>query len=207
MLTLLTVDTRQQILREARELFLRGGLSGFSMRAVADRVGLSATALYRHFDDKDALLASVLGEAFSTFGAYLGRALGGRTPRERFRKIGLAYVDFALDHPRDYELMFMTNCQELGFERIRREVDQRSLPTFELLVDRVRECIEARVFRPGDERQLALYAWATLHGLVSLWQLGQLKGSLKLPAFRQHVELTLDLIERSLGAEVKKTRR
>ena len=111
------METRQQILTEARELFLEDGLAGFSMRAVASRVGVSATALYRHFNDKDALLASLLSEAFATFGSYLGRALGGRTPIERFRAIGLAYVDFALDHPRDYELMFLTNCAELGFKR------------------------------------------------------------------------------------------
>jgi AcrR family transcriptional regulator len=201
------MDTRQQILGEARELFLSGGLTGFSMRAVADRVGLSATALYRHFDDKDALLASVLGEAFTTFGPYLGRALGGRTPLERFRKLGLAYVDFALDHPRDYELMFLTNCRELGFKRIRSEVDQRSLPTFEMLVERVRECVEAGVFRRGDERQLSLHAWGTLHGAVSLWLLGQLKEAMDLQAFRQHVELTLDLLELSLRPGSKPSRR
>ena len=71
------MDTRQQILCEAREVFLENGLSGFSMRTVAQRVGVTATALYRHFDGKDALLASMLGEAFATVGSYLGRALAG----------------------------------------------------------------------------------------------------------------------------------
>lgn len=194
------MDTRQQILAEAREVFLKSGLAGFSMRAVADRVGVSATALYRHFDDKDALLAALLSEAFATFGAYLGRSLGARTPRDRFRAIGRAYVDFALDHSRDYQLMFLTNCAELGFKRIRREVDQRSEPTFELLVDRVRECMESGVFQKRDERGVALHAWATLHGVVSLWLLGQLKEAMDERALRQHVELTLDLIEASLRA-------
>ncbi len=183
---------------EARELFLEEGLAGVSMRAVAERVGVSATALYRHFHDKDALLASLLSEAFTTFGSYLGRALGGRTPLERFRATGAAYVDFALDHPRDYELMFLTNCAELGFKRIRKEVDQRSKPTFEMLVDRVQECMDAGVFAKRDVRQASVYAWATLHGIVSLWLLGQLKEGMDMAALRQHVELTLDLIEVSL---------
>jgi AcrR family transcriptional regulator len=192
------VETRQQILVAARELFLEGGLNGVSMRAVGERVGISATALYRHFDDKDALLAALLSEAFTTFGGYLGRALGGRTPLERFRRMGLSYVDFALEHPRDYELMFLTNCADLGFKRIRSEVDQRSQPTFELLVDRVRECIASGVFAPRDERQVSLHAWAVLHGIVSLWLMGQLKEAMDLTALRQHVELTLDLLEISL---------
>jgi AcrR family transcriptional regulator len=192
------MDTRRQILSEARELFLKKGLSGVSMRAVADGVGVSATALYRHFNDKDALLASLLGEAFGTFGSYLGRCLGGSTPLERFRMCGRGYVEFALDHPRDYELMFLTNCDDLRLERVSAEVGKRSQPTFEILVDRVRECQDAGVFLRRDERQAALFAWATLHGPVSLWMLGQLKAALDEPALRQHMELTLDYIELSL---------
>jgi AcrR family transcriptional regulator len=192
------VDTRLQILGEARELFLKKGLSGVSMRAVAEGVGVSATALYRHFHDKDALLASLLSEAFGTFGSYLGRCLGGSTPLERFRMCGRAYVEFALDHPRDYELMFLTNCQQLGLSRVRTEVGKRSQPTFEILVDRVRECVETGVFLQRDERQVALFAWATLHGPISLWLLGQLKDAMDAPALRQHMELTLDYIELSL---------
>ncbi|HMI87910.1 MAG TPA: TetR/AcrR family transcriptional regulator [Polyangiaceae bacterium] len=192
------MDTRKQILEEARDVFLQRGLPGFSMRTVAERVGVSATALYRHFDDKDALVASMLGEAFATFGSYLGRALGGRTPLARFRQTGEAYFDFALEHPRDYELMFLTNCTELGFKRISTEIEERSRPTFEFLVERVEECMKARVFVRREPREVALYAWSTVHGTASLWLLGQLREQMNLTAFRTQTVLTLDLIERSL---------
>jgi AcrR family transcriptional regulator len=194
------VETRQQILNEAREVFLKEGLARFSMRTVAERVGLSATALYRHFDDKDALLASLLGEAFATFGSYLGRALAGKTPLERLQLAGLAYVDFALEHPRDYELMFLTNCKDLGYKRIFKETDERSRGTFEFLVDRVEDCLKAKVFARRDPRETALYIWSTLHGIVSLWLLGQLRESMDERAFRAQAELTLHLIEVGLGA-------
>jgi AcrR family transcriptional regulator len=200
-------STREQILAEARELFLRHGLNGFSMRTVADRVGVSATALYRHFDDKDALLASMLAEAFGTFGSYLGRSLAGRTPLDRFRKCGIAYVDFAIERPRDYELMFLTNCRDLGFKKIKSEVDERSQPTFEIVVDRARDCITTGVFADADPREAALYSWATLHGLASLWLLGQLKEAFDEPAFRRHAERTLDLIELGLGSPRKAVRK
>jgi AcrR family transcriptional regulator len=195
------METRQQILSEARELFLKKGLSGVSMRAVADGVGVSATALYRHFNDKDALLASLLGEAFGTFGSYLGRCLGGRTPLERFRICGQEYIHFALDHPRDYELMFSTNCTDLGLKQVNTEVNERAQPTFEILVDRVRECMEAGVFVQRDVRQIALYTWATLHGPIGLWLQGHLKAAIDEPALRQHMELTLDYIELSLRSK------
>lgn len=194
------METREQILHEARELFLEQGLSGFSMRSVAQRVGVSATALYRHFEDKDALLATLLAEAFGTFGSYLGRALSGRTPLERFRKTGEAYVDFALDHPRDYALMFLTNCRELGFERILRETDARSSPTFEFLVDRVEECMKTCVFAPRDVRRAALFSWSTLHGIVALWLGGQLKSSIDERTFRAQAALTIDFIVLALAA-------
>lgn len=193
------METRQQILNEAREVFLKEGLSGFSMRAVADRVGLSATALYRHFDDKDALLASLLGEAFATFGSYLGRALAGKTALERLHLAGLAYVDFALDNPRDYELMFLTNCRELGYKRIFKETDERSRGTFEFLVERIEDCMKSKVFSRRDPREAALYTWSTLHGIVSLWLCGQLRESMDERVFRAQVELTLHLIEVGLG--------
>ena len=132
--------------------------------------------------------------------AIVGRALGGRTPLARFRLTGEAYFDFALDHPRDYELMFLTNCDDLGFTRISKEIDERSRPTFEFLVERVEECIEKRVFFRREPREVALYAWSTVHGTASLWLLGQLREMMSLAAFRAHITVTLDLIERALGA-------
>lgn len=197
----MATDTRKQILHEAREVFLKEGLAGFSMRTVADRVGLSATALYRHFDDKDALLASLLGEAFGTFGSYLGRALAGKTPIERLRLSGYAYVNFALEHPRDYELMFLTNCRDLGFKRIYQEVDARSRGTFEFLVERVEECMKSRVFAPREPRETALYIWSSLHGIVSLWLLGHLRESMSEREFCDQAALTIQRIEAALRSK------
>jgi AcrR family transcriptional regulator len=194
------VDTRTRILVEARELFLSAGLSGFSMRVLAERVGVSATALYRHFDDRDALLASLLGEAFSTFGGYLMRALAGPTPLDRFRLTGKAYLDFALEHPRDYELMFMTNCQDLGLVSMSEALQQRAQGTFVFLVDRLNECIEAGVFARADPRSLAAYVWTQTHGLASLWLVGQLSKDRNLAEFHQLAEFTLARLELALRA-------
>ena len=194
------METRQRILDEARELFLDEGLAGFSMRALAGRVGVTATALYRHFPDKDALLASLLGTAFGTFGSYLGRSLSEKTPLERFRAMGAAYIDFALEHPRDYQLMFLTNCVELGFSAIRKETDQRSQAAFEFLVERVQDCLQAGVFAKGDARAIAVHSWSSVHGVVSLWLLAQLRAGMTLPEFRQQAAFTLDRLTDSLLA-------
>ena len=167
------------------------------MRALAERVGVTATALYRHFEDKDALLAALLEQGFATFGTYLMRALAGRTPLERLRRSGHAYFEFALDHPRDYALMFMTPCDDLGLTSVSESAKTRMDATFVFLVDRVKECIAAGVVAPLDPMAVALNIWAEVHGLASLRLNGQL-AALDEHAFRERVEFMLDRIEASL---------
>ncbi len=193
------METRERILHESGELLREKGIAGFSMRGVAERVGVTATALYRHFADKDALLAALLDDGFSTFGKYLMRALAGKTPLERLRRAGHAYFDFALDHPRDYALMFTTPCRDLGLESVSAGAKARMDGTFVFLVDRIKECIEAGAFAAHDPRTTALHIWATVHGLASLRLNGQLD-ELDEPAFRHHADFTLDRIEASLAA-------
>jgi hypothetical protein len=65
-------------------------------------------------------------------------------------------------------------------------------------VDRIRECIDAGVFPPGDPTPLALFVWSQVHGLSSLWLLGQLEGKVDLEGFRQMAALGLDRVEISL---------
>ncbi|HTQ02484.1 MAG TPA: TetR/AcrR family transcriptional regulator [Polyangiaceae bacterium] len=196
------METRERILHESRELLREKGSPGFSMRGLAERVGVTPTALYRHFEDKDALLATLLDEGFATFSSYLMRALSGKTPLERLRHAGLAYFDFALEHPRDYALMFTTPCGDLGLETVSESAKARMDGTFVFLVDRIKECIDAGVCLAHDPRAIALHVWATVHGLASLRLNDQLSG-LDEHAFRAHVEFTLDCIARSLAPEAR----
>jgi AcrR family transcriptional regulator len=199
------METREEILRESREVLREKGIHGFSMRQVAERVGVSATALYRHFDDKDALLASLLEQGFTTFGGYLVRSLSGKTPLERLRLAGSAYFDFALEHPRDYALMFLTPCAELGFSSVSEQTKTRMDGTFVFLVDRVKECVAAGVVEAHAPEATALNIWAEVHGLASLRLNGQL-ADLHDAAFRERVEFMLDRIELSLRPGLTPTR-
>ena len=191
------MEMMERILREARELLRKGGLSGFSMRGVAERVGVSATALYRHYQDKDALLSALLAEGFSTFSSYLMRSLAGKTPMERLRGAGRSYFDFAIEHPRDYALMFMTPCEDLGLDRVSEGTRSRMEGTFVFLVDRVKECIAAGVAAPLDPQEVALNIWAEVHGLTCLRLNGQLV-PMDDRTFDQRVAFMLDRIEASL---------
>ena len=76
-------DQREYILSCACDLYLKHGLDGFTMRRLAKSVGVTAPALYRHYDGREAVLADVLREAHREFSRYLYGALGAPTPLER----------------------------------------------------------------------------------------------------------------------------
>ncbi len=94
---------RLALIAAARALLDEGGANAVGLREAARRVGVSPTATYRHFRDKEALLAAVAAEGFREFGAALAAA--GRAS-EPLSAMGAAYVDFALARPGMFRLMF-----------------------------------------------------------------------------------------------------
>lgn len=161
-------DTRQQLLASARDILLKEGLEGLSMRKVASACDLSAPAIYRHFSGKDELLSAAVAEGARLFSHYLLGALAEETPTLRLRKLGQRYFDFALEHPKDYELLFVINCQALGLQRLDERAQMETAASFRILVDRVAECQAAGVVRAGPIEPIAVSIWASVHGFASL---------------------------------------
>jgi len=163
--------TKARLLTEARDLYLEVGFAHFSLREVARRVGVSAAAVYRHFDSKEALLREVCAAGFRQFGAYLLRALSEATPRGRLLRSGELYYRFGIENPRDYRVIFMGDAEPFMAKE-----DSKGSPdaTFQFLIDRVRECMQARVLKKRDEAEVAAIIWAHVHGLVSLRLSGHL---------------------------------
>ena len=186
-----TQDTRTRILEHARAVYLEGGVAHFSLREVARRVGISAAAVYRHFDNKEALLGAVCEEGFRTFSSYLLRALGEKSPIARLRASGAYYLRFALENEHDYRVIFMSLVEDLGLSEDSPTAVVSS-PTFQFLVDRVRECIDAGVLAPGDATEIAATVWAHVHGLASLRLSGHLRSVGDDEAFPTFFEKSLD---------------
>ncbi|MEO6095190.1 MAG: TetR/AcrR family transcriptional regulator [Fibrobacteria bacterium] len=161
-------DLRERILECALDLYLEHGLKGLSMRHVGEALGISATAIYRHYRNKEDLLHNVIGEAVNVFGSYLFSSLSGRTPEERFLRSGEAYVEFALRKSKYYEVIFMAPAQ-LGEDGFPDALRERSLATFQFLVDRVQECMESGFLKKDDATAVSLTIWAHTHGLVSIY--------------------------------------
>jgi AcrR family transcriptional regulator len=161
-------DIKTRIVAAARALYFERGPDAVTMRAVAERVGVTATALYRHFADKEALLKEVVGEGSRLLGSHLFRALEAPTPLERLRATALAYLDFALAQPQAYRALFdpVGNGDEISPVERQRDAVSR------FLRDRVREAMDAGVVAPGDPDGAAMTLWSLLHGLASLHQAG-----------------------------------
>ncbi|TVP42076.1 MAG: TetR/AcrR family transcriptional regulator [Gemmatimonadales bacterium] len=166
-------ESRDLILDHASELYLEDGLDGFSMRKLARRVGVTAPALYRHFESRDALLMELIRESAQTMLAYLGRALAGTSPMDRLRRAGAAYLDFALDHPR-YFLLYASLCERLDPETMEAEVGEGVESVARFWEDRVRECLQTGAFRPGTPDEIGLTLWTHAYGFVSLYLGGAL---------------------------------
>ena len=151
-------DLRRALIDEAAQTI--------QARGVGLGLGVSRTALYRHFSDKAALLAAVGAEGFRKLRGDLDEAWqshgGGR---DGFAAMGEAYVRFAMNSPSYYRVMF-GGLLESGREDC--ELTEKAGAAFQVLVDAVIAQQEAGLVRLDDPRALSRYIWATVHGIAML---------------------------------------
>ncbi len=190
-------STREAAIEAARELLVEEGFAELSMRRVASAVGVSAPALYRHFDSKQALVWAVVGQGYRVFIDTLAGALAADSPLERFRECGRCYFRFAREQPGYYMLIFGFTARDFGFRDIPDSVCQQGEVAFRMLVDRIRECIDAKLFVDESPQSLATFVWAETHGLASLRLAGRLV-ELDDAAFAQEVEHAIERLVRAL---------
>lgn len=166
-------NLKEALIEAAAELLRETGPAEVTLRAAARRAGVSHAAPYRHFADKTALLAAVSTRGFGLLRDRLLKAAGTARAgvRERIGTTGEAYVRFAREHPHDYGLMFGPLIPES------RQYDELRLAgkaAFQVLCDLVAEGQNEGVVIGGDPVPMALFAWATVHGLAQLTVDGQL---------------------------------
>lgn len=166
-------DIRESILGCASELYLTEGLKGLSMRKLAREVGVTAPALYRYYDGREAVLADLVRRAHHVFLDYLRRGLEAPTPLERFLSAGEGYLDFALEHPRWYAIMF-SGPERLGMDAIPEDIQSMGCAIHQFWNDRVTECMRAGVLKDNTPEDVGLTLWAHAHGLLQLYHQGRL---------------------------------
>jgi AcrR family transcriptional regulator len=167
-------DLRRALVEEAVRTIQTHGVETLTLRTVGERLGVSRTALYRHFADKPALLAAVGREGFRMLRLTLTEAWEqeGRG-REGFEAMGVAYVRFAVDHPSHYRVMFggfIESCEKDA------AFIEEATAAFQVLVDSLLEQQRAGLVRNDDPLLQARLIWSLVHGIAMLVIDGQLRG-------------------------------
>lgn len=156
-----------EILAAAKRLYAEGGYDFVTTRRIAERVGVSQTALYTHFPDKDAILTAVCDRAFHDLEARLVAAEAAAPSRHQaFAALLRAYLDFAFSVPVEYAITFMAPRPAT-----RDGAPPRpgvGLHAFTRFRDQVAALMAEGHLRPGDPDTVAQAAWAALHGLAAL---------------------------------------
>ncbi len=188
-------ETRRRILDAAREVERELGAEQLTMRTIAARVGVTATALYRHFKNKDELIGALRAEDLQTFQSYLDRVLEHEQAGHRLVYTGQAYLDFALDHPELYRTFFICN-PETPTER--RTIGTVRVRSYAFIRDRLDDCMRAGLIPDGDAGQLAIEVWGQMHGLIALYLAGAVAGTQA--SFRDTYYRALDRLFASITA-------
>jgi AcrR family transcriptional regulator len=153
------------------------GPQGFSLREVARRARVSEAAPYWHFSSRQALLAAVAEQGFIGLATAMAEVRERVTdPRRQLQELGIAYVRFALTHPSHLRIMFGS---EIGDKGAHPSLDAAGDRAFGLLVAAISEAQRAGYVRRGDSKDLAVAAWALVHGLSALMIDGQLRDSVR----------------------------
>jgi AcrR family transcriptional regulator len=172
-------NLKEALVRAALELIAEKGPAGFTFAEAARFAGVSPAAPYRHFRDRDELLADVARRGFELFATALEQAWdGGRPePSVAFERLGKAYLAFARTEPAYYSAMFEAGIPLEGSPELTAAGD-RSFAVIRAASERLIERIPAG--RRPPALMMALHIWSLSHGIASLFARGD-AGRRKLP--------------------------
>jgi AcrR family transcriptional regulator len=190
-------DLRRALLQEAVRTIATAGVEALTLREVGRRLGVSRTAMYRHFSDKSALLAAVAREGFQTFAADLRAAWNEAQGTQRgLELMGTAYIGFAVAHPSHYRVMFSGDFPHLCAKDPELQADAAA--SFDTLVQALAALQATGVVRRDELVIQAQFVWAIVHGIARLAIDGQL-GPPDSGRLEPLVELALERMRTGIG--------
>lgn len=164
-------NLREALIKAALDLISQKGPAGFTFAEAARVAGVSPAAPYRHFRDRDALIADVARQGFQAFARALESAWGAGqpNPRSAFERVGRAYLHFARSEPAYFAAMFESGLAGADYPEMAAEGDR----AFAILRTACEALLETM---PKEKRppamMMALHIWSLSHGIASLFARG-----------------------------------
>ena len=165
-------DLKNAIIQAGVKILSKEGVVGLSLRKVAKKAGVSHSAPYAHFTDKQALIAAISTEGFKQLYSEIDLAVSPHTsdPKRQLMEGAWAYVQFAINNPDTFHIMFSSVLEK---EKDYPAFVEISRKNYERVVDIVRACQAAGTLRAAPPEVMALSVWGQLHGISSLILEGQ----------------------------------
>ncbi len=157
--------TQQAILDAAQEIIAEHGAEGLSMREIASRIEYSPSGLYEYFSSKDEIIDALCQDGFERLNEQIKFRITSTAPAQRLIESGVAYLEFASQHPEQYRLMFTTTAFHVSLEQLDYNTAYSSLKRL------IQTGIDAHVFivRPNyGLEEMAYQLWSQLHGIAML---------------------------------------
>jgi AcrR family transcriptional regulator len=168
----MTATTAQKIARAARRLLHKEGVDGVTMRRVSSAVGITPMALYRHYPNRDGLLNALSDQGFVDLAAKLAQLQLAAGIDHQLLQILDVFLDHAFDHPRLFELMFLTRRE--GARQYPEDFKTRKSPTANVSADVIASAMESGYLRKDDVWEIVFETGALMHGLVMLYLGGRM---------------------------------
>lgn len=162
------LDTRQSILATARELFLLKGFEATTIRNIAEKIEYSPSTIYQHFKDKNEIFYTIHSEAFSELVRYLSASEIHKNPMDQLIALGQIYIQFALENPELYDLMFIMEAPIDFLDYLEDANWTEGKMAFDYLKSVIANCISQGLIKETDLESLSYLIWSTVHGLVTI---------------------------------------
>ncbi len=162
------LDTRQSILATARELFLLKGFEATTIRNIAEKIEYSPSTIYQHFKDKNEIFYTIHSESFAELVRYLNASEMHKNPMDQLIALGQIYIQFALENPELYDLMFIMEAPIDFLDYLEDANWTEGKMAFDYLKSVIANCIQQGLIKETDLESLSYLIWSTVHGLVTI---------------------------------------
>ena len=161
-------ELKALILKAARKLFVEKGIGQTTIRNIADSIDYSVGTVYVYFRDKNEILHALHTQSFADLGGQFKVLYNVKDPMERLKAMGKVYINYGLENPDMYDLMFNLKAPMLFLETIQKDEWDEGKATFDVLKATVKECMDAGHFNGHKLEPLSFLIWSCMHGMCSL---------------------------------------